>query len=422
MLALLDNMDFRRLWLGQLASSLGTWLLVVAVPLHVFDLTGSTLATGLAFVAETLPAVLVGPVAGVLVDRVDRRRLMIGVDLLRALAVLSMLAADSAGRLWIIYAALLVENGAAQLFRPARQALVPSLLGGSDRLSAANAMFAAIDGLVRLVGSVAGGLLYLAIGFGGLVLTDTSSYLVSAAGCYLVQHRGLRRTTHRGRLAGPAGLAELRAGLAHLRSSTPLRGMLLVTAVFYLSNGAITALLVPFARIELRADPARFGYLLAALGCGYLLGTPLARWVIDRFSPRQAVAVSVPVLAGCYLAAFGPADYRTTLVAFAVSGMPAVVLLVAVQTDCQRRTPDALLGRVTSTFLTVEMGVSVLGAATASLVAQHTGVRPVIGVAVAGLTLLATVVPRVLRPPGSTDPPGSPEPPGPTRPAGSPAW
>jgi MFS family permease len=68
-----DIPDFRRLWLGQLASSLGTWLLVVAVPLYVFDLTGSTLATGIAFVAETLPAVVLGPVSGVLVDRLDRR-------------------------------------------------------------------------------------------------------------------------------------------------------------------------------------------------------------------------------------------------------------------------------------------------------------------------------------------------------------
>ncbi|HEX2809201.1 MAG TPA: MFS transporter, partial [Kineosporiaceae bacterium] len=352
MRVLLDNPDFRRLWLGQLASSLGTWLLVVAVPLHVFDLTGSTMATGIAFAAETLPAVLLGPVAGVLVDRLDRRRLMIGVDVVRALAVLSMLAADSPERLWLIYAALLIENGAGQLFRPARLSIVPALIGPDVRPSAANAMFAVIDGLVRLIGSVAGGLLYLTVGFSGLVLTDAASYLVSAAGCYLVRHRALRS----GRTDPASGLtsgpAELRAGLLHLRQSSPLRGMLLVTATFYLANGAITALLVPFARIELRIDASRFGYLLAALGCGYLLGAPVARWAIEQFSTRWAVISSVPLLAACYLVAFEPASYPLTLVAFAVSGAPAVVLLVAVQTDCQSRTPDALLGRVTSAFLT----------------------------------------------------------------------
>jgi len=400
MRVLWDNPDFRRLWLGQLASSLGTWLLVVAVPLYVFDLTGSTLATGIAFVAETLPAVLLGPVAGVLVDRLDRRRLMVGVDVVRALAVLSMLAADRAGRLWLIYAALIVENGAGQLFRPARQSIVPSLIGPDVRPSAANAMFAVIDGLVRLIGSVAGGLLYLAIGFRGLVLTDAASYLISAAGCYLVRHRAPRR----GRTGSDSGLtngvAELRDGLLHLRRSAPLRGMLLVTAGFYLANGAITALLVPFAKIELRIDSSRFGYLLAALGCGYLLGTPLARWTIDRFSTRWAVIGSVPLLAACYLLAFEPASYPLTLIAFAISGAPAVVLLVAVQTDCQSRTPEALLGRVTSAFLTVEMAVSVVGAATGSSVAQRVGVMPVIGVAIAVLVALAFAAPRMLRTPG----------------------
>jgi predicted MFS family arabinose efflux permease len=399
---LLDIPDFRRLWLGQLASSLGTWLLVVAVPLHVFDLTGSTMATGIAFVAETLPAVLLGPVAGVLVDRLDRRRLMIGVDVVRALAVLSMLAADDPERLWLIYAALIVENGAGQLFRPARQSIVPSLIGPDVRLSAANAMFAVIDGLVRLVGSVAGGLLYLTIGFAGLVLADAASYLVSAAGCYLVRHRALRPCRTSSDSALTSGLAELSAGLLHLRQSRQLRGMLLVTAGFYLANGAITALLVPFARLELQVDSSGFGYLLAALGCGYLLGTPLARWTIEQFSTRWAVMSSVPLLAACYLLAFGPASYPLTLIAFAVSGAPAVILLVAVQTDCQSRTPEALLGRVTSAFLTVEMAVSVVGAAAGSSVAQHTGVMPVIGVAIAVLMVLALAVPRMLRPPGAT--------------------
>jgi hypothetical protein len=289
---------------------------------------------------------------------------------------------------------------------PARQSIVPSLIGPDVRLSAANAMFAMIDGLVRLVGSVAGGLLYLAIGFRGLVLTDAASYLVSAAGCYLVRYRALRRSEAHADARGGAGPgptsgpAELRAGLRHLRQSRPLRGMLLVTAGFYLANRAITALLVPFAPLELRIDSSRFGYLLAALGCGYLLGAPMARWTIEQFSTRWAVISSVPLLAACYLLAFEPASYPITLIAFAVSGAPAVVLLVAVQTDCQSRTPDELLGRVTSAFLTVEMAVSVVGAATGRSVAQHTGVMPVIGVAIALLAVLALAVPRMQRPPG----------------------
>jgi predicted MFS family arabinose efflux permease len=391
-LALLDISDFRRLWLGQLTSVFGTWLLVVAVPLYVYDLTGSTVATGATFIAETLPALLLGPLAGVLVDRLDRRRVMIGSDVVRGFAVLSMLFASGQRSLWVLYLAMLVENGAAQLFRPARQALIPCLVGTPQRLTQANAMFAMIDGLVRLVGSVLGGVLYLAIGFPGLVVLNASSYLISALACRQVRHRAPAHGRRSISLSGTG--RELRAGLRHVMTTPPLRRLLRVTAVFYLANGAVTALLVPYARAELRAGPTSFGYLLMALGVGYVVGTLLAHWIIDRLSPDGAVVAAVPMLAASYLLAFQPVSYPATLIGFAAAGAPAIVLLVAVQTEYQRRTPDALLGRVAAAFLTVEMAVAVTGAALGSALAAQVGVLPVIDVALLVLGALALTLPQ----------------------------
>ena len=88
---------------GQLLSSTGNWLLLVAGPYFVFHLTGSTIATGLSLMAETVPAVFLGTIAGVFADRWDRRRTMIATDVLRAAAVLSMLAVHTRGAIWIIY-------------------------------------------------------------------------------------------------------------------------------------------------------------------------------------------------------------------------------------------------------------------------------------------------------------------------------
>lgn len=396
----MNNSDFRSLWLGQFASTLGTWLLVVGVPLHVYDLTGSTAATGAAFVAETLPALMFGPAAGVLVDRLDRRLVMVVADAVRALAILAMLLARDAGDLWIIYTALVVENAAAQLFRPARQTIIPALVGNRDELPAANSMFAVIDGMVRLVGSVLGGVLYAAFGFPTLVLADAASYVVSAVGCLLIRYRPPSRPAQPVNLT--AGAAELRAGLRHVWRQRFLRGLLVVTAVFYLANGALTALLVPYARSELDADTDRYGYLLAALGVGYLFGAPLARFLIDRYSTRAAVLVSVPWLAVCFALAFGPRQYSMAMTAFALAGAPAVVLIVAVQTAYQRHTPDPMLGRVAAAFLTVEMAVSVVGAATASSVAEQTGLMPVIGVSIAVLAALVLLLPQLLPPVHST--------------------
>src|SRR3954467_3680158 len=110
MLQALRVRDFRLLWSGRLVSLLGTWLLTVAVPAYVLELTGSLLATGLTLAAEYLPLLLLGPLAGVLSDRWDRRRLMIATDLLRAVAVGPMLLVHSRDTVWIIYVALAAES------------------------------------------------------------------------------------------------------------------------------------------------------------------------------------------------------------------------------------------------------------------------------------------------------------------------
>ena len=386
--------DFRSLWLGQLASTLGTWLLVVGVPLHIFDVTGSTALTGAAFVAETLPALVFGPAAGVLVDRLDRRRVMVAADILRALAILAMLLARVPDQLWVIYVAIILENGAAQLFRPARQALIPALVGDQTRLPAANSTFGMIDGLVRLFGSVLGGGIYAAFGFSTLVVADSASYLLSAIGCFMIQHREVRLPSPP--VTFTAGIAELQAGLRHVWGQRLLRGLIVVTALFYLASGALTALLVPFARTQLHLDTQRYGYLLAALGVGYLFGSPLARWLIDRWSTRIAVLVSVPWLSVCFGLAFGARDYPLAIAAFALAGAPAVVLIVAVATAYQRCTPGRLLGRVTAAFLTVEMAVYVAGASAASSVAEASGVMPVVTVSIVLLGALVAMLPVLL--------------------------
>src|SRR3954467_8831090 len=110
MLQALRVRDFRLLWSGRLVSLLGTWLLTVAVPAYVLELTGSVMATGLTLAAEYLPLLLLGPFAGVLADRWDRRRLMYTTDLFRAGAVALLLIVDSPGMVWLLYLALFAES------------------------------------------------------------------------------------------------------------------------------------------------------------------------------------------------------------------------------------------------------------------------------------------------------------------------
>src|ERR1035438_1467366 len=129
MLQALQIRDFRLLWVGSLVSSLGSWLLLLAIPAHIFLVTGSLRATGLTIAADDLPILILGPVAGVVTDRWDRRRLMIATNLFCAAAVAVMLLGTSPGRYWVLYLALIAENSGFVLYAPAWQARIPAIAG-----------------------------------------------------------------------------------------------------------------------------------------------------------------------------------------------------------------------------------------------------------------------------------------------------
>ena len=178
--ALLRRRDFGLLWAGGLISETGDWFLLVGLPVWVFQLTGSSLVTATVFLVGLLPSLVVGPLAGVLVDRWDRRRTLVAVSLAQAAFLLPLLAVDGRDRLWVVYLVMAVEAVLAQLNDPARNALVPSLVARDD-LVGANALIGLNGNLARLVGSPLGGVLVEVAGLPGLVIGDAVSFLLGAA-------------------------------------------------------------------------------------------------------------------------------------------------------------------------------------------------------------------------------------------------
>ena len=128
MIAVIRQRNFSLLWSAGLISLIGDWTLSVALPFYVFALTGSALATGLMFMARTLPGVLFGGIAGVFVDRWDRKRTMILANLSATLLVLSLLTVKSVTGLWVVYLVAFIESSIMQFFGPAEKALLPCLL------------------------------------------------------------------------------------------------------------------------------------------------------------------------------------------------------------------------------------------------------------------------------------------------------
>jgi len=178
MFTVLRQRGFGLLWAAGLISTTGDWLLFVALPFYVYQRSGSTLATGAMFIAQMTPPLLFGSVAGVFVDRWDRRRTMIVADLARAVLLLALLTVHGRADLPRIYVVAFLLAALGQLFGPAKGALIPQLVEGVH-LVRANALNALGDNLPRLVGPAVGGLLFGVFGLPAAVLADSASFLVS---------------------------------------------------------------------------------------------------------------------------------------------------------------------------------------------------------------------------------------------------
>jgi MFS family permease len=359
--------DFRLLWFGRLVSLLGSWLLVIAVPAHVYELTGSLVATGLTLAAEFLPSVLFGAVAGVLVDRWDRRRVMIAADLARAAAVVLLLLARGPGDVWLVYLALVAESLGTVVFRPAAQAHLPVVVGTGRALSSANGLNAVTDGTVRLVGAPLGGLLLAWAGFDLLVWVDTGTYLLSAVAIALTARPAVPIECRPGGVGQL--VAELREGLVFLRGERTARALLLVNTLFLAANASLTALLVPFG-VTVLGGSGQVGLVMSGLGVGFLLGTPLVRVLVDRVPPAQLLGGALVVTGVGFVLLFSSDTLTPALVSAVVVGLVGSTVLMAGQTTLQRVTPNQVLGRIGAVLFTGEAVATFAGAVAGPAVAE----------------------------------------------------
>lgn len=367
MLQALRIRDFRLLWAGGTISNLGSWLLVLAVPAHVYLVTTSLAATGLTLAAEYLPLVLLGPIAGVITDRRDRRSLLITTNLFRALAVAAMLLALAPGRYWIFYAALIAESSGTALAVPALRARTPAIVGTGAALNSANALNALSSGAARLIGGPAGGILFTVLGTQKLIIADVLSYLIAAAAVTMTARESDRpRGSHP---SARAALRELREGQRTLAREPAARALLPVSVIFLTANASLSAVVVAFGISRLGGSQS-VGFLFAALGAGFLAGAPVLRIALDRFSPKRLLALTLAATAGSDMLLFHCSSLATAVPAGVAVGLFGSMVLVITQTTIQRVIPNTALGRISAVFLTGEAAATLAGALAGPALAQ----------------------------------------------------
>jgi MFS family permease len=389
---LLRRRAFGLLWTGGLVSDLGDWLLLVGLPVYVFTLTGSSLVTSTVLVAELAPPVLLGSFAGVLVDRWDRRRTLLLVNLVQALLLLPLLAVTEGDRLWIVYVVAGAEALLARLSEPAKAALLPHLVE-PEQLAAANSLNAMSASLARLVGATAGGLTVDLLGLGGVVVVDAASFAVSAALIWFVRvPAGAGGGAAGGREGtGRAGLLrEWAAGLGVIRGSRPLTVVTIVAALTQLAQGIFVVLFVVFVGRELGGGGTEIGLLRGVQAIGGVLGGLTIGALSRRLSHRALIGYGFLGFGLISLTTWNAPAVTTALGVYAglfvAVGIPGTAAMTGILTLVQTEAPAAYLGRALSTLDTGASALQAVGLLVAGLLADRLGVLPVLD-AQAGLYL-----------------------------------
>jgi MFS family permease len=392
--SVLRNRRFRLLWTASTIDSFGSWLLVLAVPLHVFALTGSAMSTGLALAVQAAPAVLVGPWAGLAIDRWHRKRILVVANVACAAAVGLMTMASTPRGLVFVYVGLAVENLGVCFLRPALGAVTPSIVGRGAELAAANSLSAFTTSAFRMLGPLVGTFLAAGGWFRAVVLLDVASYLVAGA---IVGRVAIPRTARRARNPRVRNPGGLRHGLRHIARAPLLRGLLTTGCLYWTLNAALTALLIPFVALRLHSSGRTLGYLIAGLGIGYLGGSALSKLLISRYPARILLAVACASVGACFLVMFTTTALPVAVVAATAAGVPGAVVQIVIGNCWQASTPDAVLGRVSAAFYTSDGVAAVAGALIAPAIVALTGLAAALDI-LSAMVLLTAVMAIILVP------------------------
>jgi len=389
------NRDFLLLWSGQAVSTLGTSVSTLALPLLALALTRSATQAGFIAAAQAVPYLILSLPAGALIDRWDRRAVMIRCDLARWLAYGSVPLAEALGRLTVaqLYGVALVSGTAFVFFNIAEVAALPRVVPAAQ-LPRANALNeSALFGATLLGPALSGALISLArttiAGAALAYLLDSLSYLASVASL------GFIRTPFqmdRPSVAAQSLRRDIAAGLHFLWADQRLRSVALLAASIGVLSSPTDLAIIVLAQQHLHADARTIGLILSLGSVGGLLGSVIAPWVTARLRFGRIIVgtVVIEALAVALLAA-------ATVPAMLVVGLAVVAVAIPIANVTQMSyrltlTPDALQGRVNSVFRLLFFGGQPLGLALGGALLGPLGPRAELGLVAVGLGLSALAV------------------------------
>jgi MFS family permease len=375
---------FLLLWQGQLVSILGDVVYAIALGFWILAKTGSTALMGGLMAASTLPRILVSPVAGVVVDRFDRRMIMIWMDVLRGAAVVAVGIGAFAGflQVWMVFAAGIVIGLCGAFFSPAVSSVIPDITGKS-KVVQANSVFGMLGTGGNIVGNSAGGVLFQVLGASFLFLFNGLSYLFSAACLLFAKVPRIEHAQEKLHFS-----ADLRSGFAFVWRIRGLRLLVLTAAVLNFFASMAIVLILPFYQRNPGLGPVKYGIAMAVLTGGMFLGMALTSVVKIPAAKRHFWFLWCGVVSTACLVAFPfVGSFGFAIALLALAGFANAVLNVFIMAVMQLAVPQDMRGKVFALMSMITQGLTPIAFALAGALAEFLPLAPLISVCF-GLAIL----------------------------------
>ncbi len=379
-LALLrSNRNYRNTWLAQVVSEIGDYFNNVAVFSLVLQTTGSGLVVSGVMLARAIPAVAAGPVAGVVLDRFDRKRIMIASDLVRAVVAAAFLLTIGEPRPWLLYTLSALLMFASPFFSSGRAATLPTITTPHE-LHTANSLTQTTQWATITIGTLAAGYATAWLGYRGAFVFNALSFLFSAWA--IAKLRGDFRP-RRGTETPHGTLqpwAEYREGLRYMRSVPLIFGIAMISVGWATGGGAAQILFALFGEQVFHRGPAGIGTIWGMAGVGLLLGGAVGHWTGRRAGftgYKRAVSVSYISHGLTYVLFSQMENYAAALAMILLSRVGMAVSSVLNQYQLLRHTPDELRGRVFSTLESLRWAIMIASMAAAGIASQYFSPRAI---------------------------------------------
>jgi MFS family permease len=374
-----QNRNYRYTWMGQVVSEIGDHFNNIAVFALVMEKGGSGLVVSGVMLSRAIPAVLAGPVAGVVLDRLDRKRIMIASDLIRAVLALAFVLTIHQPRPWLLYLLSAGLMFASPFFTSGRAAILPTI-ANAEELHSANSLTQTTQWATLTAGTMLAGYSAAKLGYHWAFVLSSLSFVFSAGAIWRISMPGGFRAKRHAGATVVRPWHEYREGLVYMRSVPLMMGIALISVGWAMGGGAAQILFALFGEQVFHRGAAGIGAIWGFAGIGLLLGGAIGHLTgrhADFAGRKRAVTISYLAHGAAYMLFSQVESFAAALASMMLSRVGMAVTTVLNNSELLRHTPDQYRGRVFATMESLRWSVMIVSMAAAGIASQYTSPRTI---------------------------------------------